>query len=232
MVRERGGLGLGVGLLVIGAAVWLTWPLAVAARRGRTIGTRRHRAVQRPRASSARVLIVGDAPTTDAATAARIGVGGQLAEAHPDWTIGDLTPPGSRTTDVARVLGRLSERLDRRGLGAVYDAVVIQAGGADAVRFTREGPLSVSLAVALAAAGRVARHTLLVTGRHRASAEYPRRVSWLLGWRGRRIRALFQAIACEAGVGYVDLHHGAEAVDAALVSRLSGGGMAPDRRLA
>ena len=206
MESERKRLGLGVSLLMTGAAVWLAWPLRIAIRRGEPNADRGRRTVQRRRRAGARVLVVGDA------SAARPGVGlprpavaGWLAAAHPDWTIGNLARRGSRTADVARVLGRLARRLVRAGAGAVYDAVIIYTGGTDALRFTRDGPLSIASAEALAGGASIARHTLLVTDDNLALATaFPWPWSWVFGWRGARVRSLFQAMAWEAGVGDVD----------------------------
>jgi hypothetical protein len=213
--------GLGVSLLMMGTAAWLAWPLTIAITRDRR-GARARRTVQRRRRAGARVLVVGDGVMSGAADGPRREtIAARLATAHPDWTVGNLARPGSRTSDVARVLGRLARRLDRTGQGAVYDAVIVHTGGSDALRFTRQGPLSVALVEALACSASVARHTLLVTGDNIALASsWP--WSWLLGWRGERVRSLFEAIAWEAGVGYVHASSddGGDVVDAVLGSRL------------
>jgi hypothetical protein len=190
------------------AVLWLAWPIAAVIRGGRPYAPTGRRAVQRRRRPARRVLIVGDSSGVEIeASEPRHSMAGRLAAAHPDWCIGNLAISGSRTADVARLLGRLLTRLRRFGPGPHYDAVVIHAGGADALRFTPDGSLSVSLVIALAAAQAVARHAVLVTGGHQAWAPaFPAPWSWLFGWRGRRVRDLFQAIAWEAGVTCVDVY--------------------------
>lgn len=194
------------------AAAWLVWPVAAAVRRGRPFSERGRRAVQRRRWPSTRVLIVGDSSGAGGGAAEpRFSVAGRLAARHPEWNIGNLAHSGCSTADVARLLGRLARRLQRKGPGPYYDAIVIHTGANDALRFTREGTLSVALVLALAAAGGVARHAVLVTGGSLALAPaFPAPWSWLFGWRGQRIRELFQAIAWEAGVECVDLYVGSD----------------------
>jgi hypothetical protein len=110
------------------------------------------------------------------------------------------------------LLGRLARRIDRRTADAVYDAVVIHTGGRDVLRFTREGPLAVALVEALAAANRVARHTVLAVGGDLVPARaFPPPWSWVFSWRGQWVRGLFQAVAWEAGVAYVDRIRNSEA---------------------
>jgi hypothetical protein len=188
------------------AVLWLAWPIAMVIRSGRPPTRAGRRAVQRRRRPARRVLIVGDSSGVEIdQSEPRHSMAGRLAAAHPDWCIGNLAISGSRTADVARLLKRLLTRLRRFGPGPHYDAVVIHAGGADALRFTPDGPLSVSLVIALSAAQGVARHAVLVTGDQAFAPAFPAPWSWLFGWRGRRVRELFQAIAWEAGVICVDL---------------------------
>jgi hypothetical protein len=118
------------------------------------------------------------------------------------------------------MLARMARRLGRHRTGPYYDAVVIHIGGDDALRAARQGSSSVSLVLALAAANELARHALLVTGGNLAlMTTLPPPWSWLVGWRGRRVRDLFQAIAWEAGVECIepDRH---SAIDAALTARV------------
>jgi hypothetical protein len=193
--------------LILGGTALLFWPIATAVHRDRANGRPRRRAVQRRRQPAARVLVVGDSSAFGAgATTPCQSVAARLAAAHPSWTIGNLARYSNRTADVAQMLGRMVRRLRRHARGPYYDAVVVQAGSSDAWRFTPEGTLSVSLVLALAAASELARHVILVTGGDPASAlAVPPPWSWLIGWKGRRVRDLFGASAWEAGVEHVDL---------------------------
>jgi hypothetical protein len=195
------------GLAILGGTTLVAWPIATAARRGRARPRRGPRAVQRRRPPAARVLFVGDSSPFDVGvTAPRESVAAHLAAAHPSWTIGNLAGYRNRTADVAQTLSRMVRRIGRDGRGPRYDAVVIQIGSVDTLRFAREGPLAVSLAVALAAANELARHAVVVTAGALASAPVDLPPwSWLIGWRRRRVLALFEAIAWEAGVEYIDL---------------------------
>jgi GDSL-like Lipase/Acylhydrolase family len=193
------------GLAILGGTTLVAWPIARAVHRDRAMARRGRRAVHRRRQPAARVLVVGDGSALGAgATTPWQSVAARLAAAHPSWTIGNLAR--DRTADVAHMLGRMVRRLGRYGRGPYYDAVVIHIGSMDALRFTREGSLAVSLVLALAAAGELARHAVLVTGGNLAPSPVYPPWSWLIGWRGRRVRDLFGAIAWEAGVEHIDLY--------------------------
>jgi GDSL-like Lipase/Acylhydrolase family len=223
LVRRR---SMKWGLAILGGTTLFAWPIASALHRDRARARRGRRFVQRLRQPAARVLVVGDSSALGVGVTTQWqSVAARLAAAHPSWTIGNLAGDRNRTADVAHMLGRMVQRLGRHGTGPYYDAVVIQIGSIDALRFTREGPLSVSLVLALAAAGELARHVVLVTGANLAPAFLYPPWSWLIGWRGRRVRDLFGAIAWEAGVEYIDLYRPAVDRTADVIRRSANDGL-------
>jgi lysophospholipase L1-like esterase len=153
-----------------------------------------------PRDATASLLIVGDstAAGTGASTPAT-SLAGQLAEAFPNVAITNLGHDGARFADVARQL--------EQAPGARYDAVLIQAGGNDVIRLTREGALREGVERSLALARNRAPLVVVMPAGNVGNAPFfvpP--ASWWMTSRARSMHAIVRDAAQRAGAVYVDLY--------------------------
>jgi lysophospholipase L1-like esterase len=209
VARSWHGLALVAGLSTAAMALWVAVALRRVVTRSLVLRERERRFVRKRPFGTARVLVVGDSAGVGlGATTPACTIAGRLAAAHPDWSIGNLSRSGSRTADVAALLGRLHRRLGSLGVPpAPYRALIIHTGGNDAIRLTSRSALEHSFSRALAAAALLASQPVVVTGGNLALAPaFPPPLSWLFGWRSRRVRRLFDEMTRHRHVTFVDLY--------------------------
>jgi lysophospholipase L1-like esterase len=158
---------------------------------------------QQPADATAALLVVGD--STGVGTGAEDpadSVAGRLGSALPGTRIDNLAVNGALTEDVLEQLR--DAPLPR------YDAILVQVGGNDALRFTPLDRLEADIAAVLSRAGERAPYTALMsTGDLGAAPALPWPVAPVYSARSRAVRDRFLAAAREHGADYVDLFTGA-----------------------
>jgi lysophospholipase L1-like esterase len=149
-----------------------------------------------PRAT---LLVVGD--STGVGTGAdnpADSVAGRLGADFPDTRIDNQAVNGARTKDV---LGQL-ERAPLRH----YDAILVQVGGNDALRFTNLDALAGDIDAVLDAAARRSDYiALMSTGDLGEAPAIPWPLDTVFSKRARAVRDRFAAAAEAHGADYVDL---------------------------
>jgi lysophospholipase L1-like esterase len=158
---------------------------------------------QQPRNPQAALLVVGDSTAVGTGAAnPRDSLAGRLGAALPRTRIDNLAANGALTRDVLA-------QLERAPL-ASYDAVLVQVGGNDALRFTSMAQLGNDINAVLERAASVADYTALMsTGDLGAAPALPWPIDRLFSARSRRVREVFSAAAARHGADYVDLFSGA-----------------------
>jgi lysophospholipase L1-like esterase len=147
------------------------------------------------------LLVVGD--STGVGTGAadpRDSVAGRLAAEFPVLRVDNNAVNGARALAVRAQLGQA--RLP------VYDLVLIQVGGNDAMFFTSRSELRLAIDDALAAARERSEHVALMsTGDIGDAPAIPWLLKGVLRWRSRLVRDVFMAAAARHGAEYLDLFH-------------------------
>lgn len=201
-------------LWTAGAATgWLAWPLVSIASRGRrVVDANGGRYVRRVPGRAVRVLVVGDSSAVGiGASRPEHTVAGRLGAQHPSWSIGNLARKGAHVEDVAALLERLCRRTAAgRAVRPPYDALLVHAGGNDALGHTPSDAVQSAVARIACASALLARHTVVVTGGNLALA--PGLTSpwaWWFGRQGRRVRRIFLDTLPGGRITYVDLYRDA-----------------------
>ena len=153
---------------------------------------------RRPEAAKS-LLVIGD--STGVGTGAiRPGdsVAGRLAALLPHIEIVNLARDGAR-------MGELMEQL-HSAPGRAFDAILIQAGGNDILRFTDLDRLRESVTDLLRATRARADFVVMMsTGDVGTAPAFPIPINWIYSWRTKRVRALFLELTAREGIDYVDL---------------------------
>ena len=157
---------------------------------------------QQPAEATAALLVVGD--STGVGTGAENpadSVAGRLGRALPRVRIDNLAVNGARTADL---LAQLAQAPLPR-----YDAILVQVGGNDALRFTGFDRLAQSIDAVLSRSGDRAPYTVLMsTGDLGAAPALPWPLAPLFSARSREVRDRFARAAAAHGADYVDLFTG------------------------
>ena len=154
---------------------------------------------QAPERVSARLLVVGDSTAvgTGAEEPAQ-SIAGRIGRDFPDTLIENRAVNGALTKAVDRQI--------RSAALARYDAVLIQVGGNDALRFTSRRQLEAALRSAIREArAHSPRVALMSTGDLGDAPAIPWPLSYLFRARAEMVRDLFRQVARELDCTYVDL---------------------------
>ncbi len=182
-------------LVVIDAVI-----LGVALSRGRQLALESRAFEARVDDAPRRLLVIGD--STGVGTGAsdpRNSVAGQIGVRLPGLEVVNLAEDGARMADVVQQLSAAP-----RG---PYDAILIQAGGNDILRFTDLGRLRETTDRLLAAAtARTGLVVMMSTGDVGTAPAFPFPVDVLYSWQTRRVRGLLLDSAARHGIAYVDLY--------------------------
>lgn len=154
---------------------------------------------QTPERVTARLLVVGD--STGVGTGAddpAQSIAGRIGRDFPAALIENRAVNGALTQAVDEQIGS-AER-------SRYDAVLIQVGGNDALRFTPRERLETAIRSAIdAARGRSPRVALMSTGDLGDAPAVPWPLSYLFRARAAMVRDLFAEVARDLDCEYVDL---------------------------
>jgi lysophospholipase L1-like esterase len=168
--------------------------------RGSELAARSEPFTARPEQPLGTLLIVGDSTGvgTGAADPAE-SVAGRIGTALPRLRIDNLAVNGALTRE-------LPEQLRQAPLQH-YDAVLVQVGGNDILRFTPLAALRDATRETLRRAQGLAPCVVMMsTGDVGTAPAIPWPLSDVYSWRSRRVRELFIAVSGEAGVDYVNLY--------------------------
>jgi lysophospholipase L1-like esterase len=188
-----------LGLIACAILVYDALIFGRAVLRSRAVSAEGVAFQQAPQRVSARLLVVGDSTGvgTGAETPAQ-SIAGRIGRDFPGALIENRTVNGALTAAIDRQI----KNADR----ARYDAVLIQVGGNDALRFTSRGQLETAIRDAIREAGtRTARVALMSTGDLGDAPAIPWPLSHLFRARAAMVRDLFAQVARELGCNYVDL---------------------------
>jgi len=167
--------------------------------RSRTVSAEAVAFQQSPERIAARVLVVGDSTAvgTGAADPTQ-SIAGRIGRDFPAALIENRAVNGALTAAVETQL----EHADRDR----YDAVLIQVGGNDALRFTPRAHIETAIRAALGEAKKRGDQVALIsTGDLGDAPAIPWPLSYLFTARAAMIRDLFAQLAGELGCDYVDL---------------------------
>ena len=157
-----------------------------------------------PATPGATLLVVGD--STGVGTGAEDSadsLAGRLGTDLPEVRIDNLAADGARTRDVLAQLA--SAPLAR------FDAILVQVGGNDALRFTALEELASDIDAVLEAASRRSDCvTLMSTGDLGEAPAIPWPLDAVFSWRSRAVRDCFATAAETHGADYVDLFTAAD----------------------
>lgn len=153
-----------------------------------------------PPDASARLLIAGDSTAVGTgASSAWTSLAGQLSKTFPRLSITNVGADGARFADVAQQLAATTS--------ARYDAVLIQAGGNDAIRLTGEGRLRTDVELAMSRASALAPLVVVMPAGNVGNAPFffaP--WSWLMTARARTLHDVVRETAQRSGAVYVNLY--------------------------
>lgn len=173
--------------------------LARALHEGRQVAAASEAFEQRPAKPAASLLVVGD--STGVGTGAedpRDSLAGRLGAALPRTRIDNLARNGARTREVTTQLAAAPQQH--------YDAILVQVGGNDALRFTDLDELAEAIDEVLRTATAMAAYVALMsTGDLGSAPALPWPVNALFSRRSQAVRDSFAAAAQRHGVDYVDL---------------------------
>jgi lysophospholipase L1-like esterase len=188
---------LAAALLAVAAYDGVT--LIKALQTGQQVAAASEAYQQRPARSEASLLVVGDSTGVGTgAEEARHSLAGRLGSELPTVRIDNLAQNGAKTGDVTDQLR--AAPLPR------YDAILVQVGGNDALRFTSLEAVATAIDRVLALARAKSDYVALMsTGDLGEAPAMPWPVSGLFSWRSRAVRDRFAAAAAEHGIDYVDL---------------------------
>jgi lysophospholipase L1-like esterase len=188
-----------LGLIACAILVYDALIFGRAVLRSRAVSAEGIAFQQAPQRVSARLLVVGDSTGvgTGAETPAQ-SIAGRIGRDFPGALIENRAVNGALTAAIDKQI----KSADR----ARYDAVLIQVGGNDALRFTSRGQLETAIRDAIREAGtRTARVALMSTGDLGDAPAIPWPLSHLFRARAAMVRDLFAQVARELGCSYVDL---------------------------
>jgi lysophospholipase L1-like esterase len=179
-----------IDAVILGVALW----------RGRQLALESRAFEARVPEAARRLLVIGD--STGVGTGAsdpRYSVAGRISSRLPHLEIVNLSADGARMAAVQQQLQAAPQ--------AVYDVVLIQAGGNDILRFTDLTRLRETtdrlLETASARAGLV---VMMSTGDVGTAPAFPFPVDMLYSWQTRRVRGLLLDAAARHGITYIDLY--------------------------
>jgi lysophospholipase L1-like esterase len=188
-----------IGAAAIAIVVYDSLIVGRALLVGNEVASRSEPFRQQPAEPNATLLVVGD--STGVGTGSehpRQSLAGRLGTALPQARIDNLAVNGALTSDV---LGQLKE-----APLAHYDAVLVQVGGNDALRFTPIRKLKEDIGAVLASAGERGDYTALMsTGDLGAAPALPWPIAYVFSARSRAVRDTFIEVAHDSGTDYVDL---------------------------
>jgi lysophospholipase L1-like esterase len=176
-----------------------------------------------PADARSRLLVIGDSTAVGTgASASQETVAGRIGQDVNDLYIDNRAIVGARTADLCDQLADSS---------ADFDAVLVQVGGNDILRWTPMTRLRRSIDSVLGEAVRRAPHVaLIVPGLVGNAPAIPWPVNYLLNHRAREVRRLYREAAERRGIHFVDLTRGVageKVGDAARVDNYAQDGLHP-----
>jgi lysophospholipase L1-like esterase len=159
----------------------------------------------KPEQPRARLLVIGDS-TAVGTGAQRPGdsVAGRIGRAFPETRIENRARVGARIADLQAQLDAADDTL--------YDALLIQVGGNDILRFTTLSRVESELDGVLARAMRLSQHVAVIPpGDIGAAPAIPWPISSLYSYRSSQVRQRIAVIAGLRDVAFVDLTASASA---------------------
>ena len=189
-----------VTLLVVSVIGYQAFTLGLALKRGSRLAEASEPFQQRLSEPRSRLLVIGDSTAVGTGADTPAGsVAGRLAERIDGLEVVNLARDGARFGDLP---GQLQQaELDR------FDAVLIQAGGNDILRFTDLEKLETAVARTLDLARRISdRVFMLSTGDVGIAPAFAPPLDWILSARTRSVRRLLLDIAARTDIEYLDLY--------------------------
>jgi lysophospholipase L1-like esterase len=147
------------------------------------------------------LLIVGDSTAvgTGASQPAE-SVAGRIGRAFPQVAIVNRGRDGAKTAAVSRQLGNPRD--------ASFDAILIQVGGNDILRFTGVSRLREDLQALLGSAKAQAGLVVMMsTGDVGRAPAFPWPVDKYYSWKSKRVRQMILSLVAAEGVEYIDLYN-------------------------
>lgn len=156
---------------------------------------------QHPEEPTERVLFIGDSSAVGTgASEPALSTAGRYGADHPNADIRNLAVNGSKTHELVPRF----EALD----GQRFDLVVVQIGGNDIVRFTKEAEQEASLRSVLELVSGVSDHVLVLHGGNVGTSKlFPAGTRWIFTRRTRDTREMYQRVLPEYGAHYVDIFY-------------------------
>lgn len=189
-------LVVGVIAIVLANVIFL----GVALHRGGALADQSEAFQQRPADAHKNLLVIGDSTAVGTgAQQAGDSVAGRLGRSTPGLNIVNLAEDGAKTHEVMAQL--------QAAPGEKYDAILIQAGGNDVLRFTDMAALrSATTELLRAAKARSSYVAMMSSGDVGAAPAFLKPVDWIYSWRTQQVRSLFLTLTAVEGIDYVDLY--------------------------
>lgn len=156
---------------------------------------------QLPKEPLARLLVVGDSTAvgTGASQPAET-VAGRIGRAFPQVAIVNRGRDGAKTAAVTEQLGNPGD--------ASFDAILIQVGGNDILRFTGVARLREDLeAVLRSAKAQTGLVVMMSTGDVGRAPAFPWPVDKYYSWKSKRVRQMILSLVAEEDVEFIDLYN-------------------------
>ncbi len=187
-------------LLVIAGLLLTLTQMALRMGHGAALVQRSMAFSTHPPQPTFRILVAGDSTAVGTGVQhPKESVAGRLAQDLPHAEITNIGVNGLKTRAVA---GRLAERPSER-----FDLIVLQTGGNDILRWTPLASLKEDLQrLLMEARKRSDLVVLLTSGNVGLAPLFPRPLSWFYTFRTQQVRTIFQTLAAEQDVAYVDLY--------------------------
>jgi lysophospholipase L1-like esterase len=156
---------------------------------------------QLPENPQHRLLVIGDSTAVGVgASSATRTVAGFLGAQYPHLTIVNRAESGATLTDVR---GQLRTYRSKEP-----DTILVLAGGNDVLNFHGSERLNTDADALFAAATERAEHVVwLPAGNLGAAPMFKPPLSWLMSARSHSAREVFQEVAAQYSIGYVDVYH-------------------------
>jgi lysophospholipase L1-like esterase len=149
--------------------------------------------------ASHRLLVVGDSTAVGTGAQPDESVAGRLAALLPNVSVVNLAENGAKAADL---VGQLEAAPD-----LVFDAVLVQIGGNDILRFTRLSTIRQAMHRALQIAhDKAGLVVLMSTGDVGIAPGLPFPINQLYSWRTPRVHAVLRDAAQSTHTEYVDLY--------------------------
>lgn len=175
--------------------------LSVALQRGSALAAASEAFQRRLPNAAKSLLVIGD--STAVGTGAELPketVAGRLVALLPEIEVVNLGKDGAKTGEIMAQLRAAPER--------AFDAILIQTGGNDILRFTDLDRLRRSATDVLRAAKAKSDYVVMMsTGDVGTAPAFPIPVDRIYSWRTRQVRALFLELAAREDIDYVDLYN-------------------------